>query len=147
MYRHHHNLILFCFILAASLGMQNLSSHTRDPICAPCSGGVVLTTGLPGKCHHNLILEHFHPLPRRNLAPVSSLPHFLLGSVMTSTMIACSGYFIYVKLYNMCSFASGFVHLVWYFPGPMYRTPSLLFHCSTTSLCMDALQFVYPSIS
>ena len=148
MYNHHHNLILFYFILAASLGMQNLSSNTKDPTCAPCSGSVVLYTVLPGKSHHNVILEHCQPLPPGEtscllaVSPISSL-----GQSWHLLWFACSGHFIYMKLYNMCSFASSFVHLRWHFQGHMYHTPSLLFRCSTISCCMGVLQFVYPSTS
>ena len=40
---------LFSFILAAPLGMQDLSSPTRGRNCAPCSAILETTTGLPGK--------------------------------------------------------------------------------------------------
>ena len=127
--------------------MQNLSSHARDPTCAPCSGSVILTTGLPGKSHHNLTLEHFQLPPGETSCPLAVSPISSLGQSWHLLWFACSGHFIYMKLYNMCSFASSFVHLVWYFQGHTYHTPSLLLYCSTTSHCMDVLQFVYPFIN
>ena len=41
-------LFFFFFFLAIPWGLQDLSSLTRDVICAPCSGSRVLTTGPPG---------------------------------------------------------------------------------------------------
>ena len=37
------------FDFASLCGIWDLSSHTRDRTCAPCSGSTVLTAGQPGK--------------------------------------------------------------------------------------------------
>ena len=37
------------FYFASLCGIWDLSSHTRDRTCAPCSGSTVLTAGQPGK--------------------------------------------------------------------------------------------------
>ena len=52
-------VLFFPFFLVLRPGMWDLSAQTRERARTPCSGGAVLTTGLPGKPPKASVLQPF----------------------------------------------------------------------------------------